>query len=97
MNIAFDVDDTLVLWKEKGKYDLNVRVIFLLDEYFRDGNKIYIWSGGGPDYAKHICRLIGIDYMVDGYIVKEKRHDIDVCYDDQKVKLAKTNVCVTNL
>lgn len=91
MNVAFDVDGTIALWNGT-ECKPNYQIIELMRRHWRLGDKIYVWSGGGIDYAQSICRRLGIENLVDGYLVKEKRSDIHLCYDDMEVNLAKRNI-----
>lgn len=101
--IAFDIDGTI--WKivkgADGKlcqvpdYDL----IQVLRWFHNNGDKVYIWSAGGIDYAQTIANKLGLDTMVE-VISKGMYGDpnsgikIDLCFDDEKVKLATTNIRV---
>ena len=94
--VAFDVDDTL--WKcrynprldQIPDYDL----IQVLRWHVLNRDEVYVWSAGGVDYAQTIMKKLGLDTIVV-VIEKEPRQDfIDICYDDEKVDLAKVNIQV---
>jgi hydroxymethylpyrimidine pyrophosphatase-like HAD family hydrolase len=58
--IAFDVDGTLIDDRDTPRYD--VVQLFKSFEYF--GFKMYVWSGGGVDYATHWARKMGLNAEV---------------------------------
>jgi|2_EtaG_2_1085320.scaffolds.fasta_scaffold81561_3 hypothetical protein len=94
-NIAFDIDDTL--WKCRRKqmdqvpdYDL----INILIWFYNNGDNVYVWSAGGMDYALQIVTKLGLDDMVT-ILDKDKKHDMDICFDDEQVNLAKINIHIS--
>jgi phosphoserine phosphatase len=105
ITVAFDVDGTLIHWKENGEgiikatmfdaliwwYDQSI-MGDLLDQHI----KIIVWSGGGKEYAESVCRRFGLTEYVSEYRTKdmESATDVDICYDDQVVELAKINIRV---
>ena len=60
-NLFVDCDDTLVLWPEKptgtlalyrgDAYIPNNDLIDAVNAYVRPGDTLFVWSGGGVDYA----------------------------------------------
>lgn len=94
LKVAFDIDDTL--WKirrDHGDQVPDYDLIAVLRWFYKNGDKVFVWSAGGVDYAKSIVRRLGLDDMVE-VIVKEKRNDIDVAFDDAETGLAKVDVPV---
>lgn len=104
MKVAFDVDGTLVhdgsprfkfLSPVTGemeplcdtpRYD----VISMFHMYEALGFEMYIWSGGGIDYAKHWAAKLGLSATV----VEKGSFRPDVAVDDLAVKLGSTNIRV---
>lgn len=96
MKIAFDVDDTLIVPSIALGYEVdtpNYETIAIYKWFQNQGNYMIIWSGGGVDYAKHWASKLGL--QADEFPMKEKRDDIDICFDDCVVDLAKVNVRVS--
>ena len=81
---------------------LNPEIFQLLTWYLRNGHRVYLWSGGGVEYAERI-RNRYFSYEDVGVMPKEavKNNDgslyIDICYDDQDVNLGKVNVKVEEI
>ena len=97
MNIAFDVDDCLIvpsvatgLPDDTPNYE-TIGIYFWLKQ---QGNTMYIWSGSGIDWASRWNEKLGLGAQV---IVKEKRGDIDIAFDDCDVDLATVNVKVKRI
>lgn len=108
MTIAFDVDDTLIvpavatgLPTDTPNYD----TIAVYRWFQKQGYTMWIWSGGGADYAKMWGEKLGL--KADGYYGKAASgrailgttapHTPDICFDDCIVDLAKVNVRVKRL
>ena len=90
--IAFDVDGTLIHQvgelEDTPRYD----VINLLIWFLHNGNEVFIWSGGGVNYAENWCQKLGLSKEV---IVIEKGSFVpDIAIDDKEVELGKTNIRV---
>ena len=67
--IAFDIDGTIYgsPFINKGEPVLNLRTVQLMEllhEHIRNC-KIYVWSGGGREYAEAIVTKFGLDKWVD--------------------------------
>lgn len=93
MKIAFDVDDTLIIPSVATglPYDTpNYEMIWLFGWFQGQGHSMYIWSGGGVDYAQMWADKLGLRATV---IPKEKC-EIDIAFDDCDVDLATVNVKV---
>lgn len=84
--IAFDVDGTLIDLFDNTRQE----VVDKLMEHQANGDEVYIWSGGGLDYARTIARRLSLEDVP--VIRKEKNDRIDICYDDMDVNLAKVNI-----
>lgn len=96
MRIAFDIDDTL--WKIEGEfphfrqvpdYDL----IQVLRWFYNNGDRIFVWSAGGTQYAQKIVDDLGLSSMVT-VVIKSSELCPDITFDDMSVKLGRVNVKV---
>jgi phosphoglycolate phosphatase-like HAD superfamily hydrolase len=103
INIAFDVDDTLwkVRWELRNGIAIpcgqipDYEVIHTLIFHYKNGEKIYVWSAGGVDYARSVCEKLGLSDMVEVVRKDQVTADalqIDLTYDDQEVTLGKVNI-----
>lgn len=86
--IAFDVDGTLITFDDTPCYDN----IFALKYFVKLGTQVYVWSGGGLDYAQHWVNKLGLDKYVT--VIEKGSMLVDICFDDESVSLAKINVRV---
>lgn len=94
MNIAFDVDDTLIIPSVATGFDRDVpnyETISVYRWFQAQGHHMIVWSGGGVDYARMWADKLGLN--PDEIRVKEKS-DVDIAFDDCDVDLAKVNVKV---
>ena len=96
IRIAFDVDGTLI-YSEGQEHPADTpryEVIALFKSlYLCKDVQLYIWSGGGIDYALHWAEKLGLDEYIDDVIEKTAMpNDIDICFDDENVKLGKVNI-----
>lgn len=98
MRIAFDIDDTLIVPSVATGLDRdtpNYETIALFRWFQAQGHEMILWSGSGIDWAKTWGEKLGlVPFTV---LVKEKRDDIDLCFDDCVVDLAKVNVRVKRI
>ncbi len=94
MRIAFDIDDTLIVPSVvTGDRDVpNYETIAIYKWFQAQGHTMILWSGSGTDWAKTWGEKLGL--QPDTILVKEKREDIDICFDDCDVDLAKINIKV---
>jgi len=98
MKIAFDVDDTLIIPPCVNGLDIdtpNYEVINLYKWFQSQEHDMIIWSGSGLDWAKRWAEKLGLSPCEIRR--KEKSLDIDICFDDCDVDLAKTNIKVKRL
>ncbi len=86
MNIAFDIDNTILDLNDKPKQ----WVISLIKQLSKNHNVI-IWSGCGLDYTLMRIRQLKLEEYVSAEW-KSKNLTIDVCFDDQDVDLARLNI-----
>jgi hypothetical protein len=104
LKVAFDIDDTL--YKVEHYADLDgfprfrqvpdYELIQVLKWFVNNKDEVYVWSAGGIDYAETIMKKLGLDKYVK-IIQKGEGTDIDLCFDDEDVTLAKTNVQIDRL
>jgi hydroxymethylpyrimidine pyrophosphatase-like HAD family hydrolase len=91
LSIAFDCDGTLIDYEGKPNYP----VINTLLYFHGLGCYIYVWSGGGIDYANHIVDRLGLKDKVD--VVSKGGATVDISFDDDPAaKLGKVNIQVAN-
>jgi len=98
MKIAFDVDDTLIIPPCVNGLDIdtpNYEVINLYKWFQSQGHDMIVWSGSGLDWAKRWSEKLGLSSCEIRR--KEKSLDIDICFDDCDVDLAKVNIKVKRL
>lgn len=91
LKVAFDIDGTLIKQSDYGsvpRYDIIEKLLW----HNKMCHEIYIWSGGGIDYAKTWSEKLGITCAKA--IAKQAGQHIDICYDDEEVELAKVNIQV---
>ena len=91
--IAFDVDGTLIKKTDNG--DVPRYEIIALARLFIDlGHTVFVWSGGGEDYARHWAEKLD---LLPHVRILPKRGDafaIDIAFDDHQTKLALVDVIV---
>lgn len=109
--IAFDIDGTIInnegIPPETPTYlrprcGLNLEVVMLIQILSKKmkNTKIYVWSGGGKDYAEKIVREYGLEKYVHAVFGKaeydEEIHGkVDICFDDvHACELADKNLIV---
>ena len=95
MKIAFDIDDTLLIPSvatASGDNVPNYDVIAIYKFFQAQGADMILWSGSGIDWAKRWGEKFGLEpFTVQ---IKQKAEDVDICFDDCIVDLAKVNVRV---
>ncbi len=96
MIICFDVDGTLVSMGNTPNY----RVIDILRWFVEHGDRVYIWSGGGIEYAEHWIDKLGIDRFSNTLLPQMKSKEVaeeikpDITFDDEFITLGKVNIKV---
>jgi len=93
--IIFDVDGTLIDFEENPRHE----IIDLLRSFYSLGNKIYVHSGGGTDYAKQWVRKLGLTKYVSGAFCKARITEsyipqYEIAFDDEVVKYGRANIRV---
>ena len=90
---AFDVDGTLIKRTDNGdtpRYEIIQLARTLIDL----GHTVFVWSGGGQDYAREWARKLNLLPQVRIIEKRANTYDIDVCFDDHATSLAKVDVIV---
>lgn len=109
MRVAFDVDGTLINKDEEGRDVPRLDVLNLFSMFHKFKCDIYLWSGGGTQYAQQWAHKLGIGRQVT-VIPKENIsvcsahlkltkdcpacYFIDIAVDDQEVNLGRLNMRV---
>jgi len=90
LTICFDVDGTLIHLvgeaEDTPRYDIISFFLFLENL----GNKMYVWSGGGVDYAERWSQKLGLKAKV----IEKGSIKPDIAVDDMNVNLGKVNIRV---
>lgn len=94
ITVAFDVDGTLRCNCSDTCDDPNVSIVqlFRILSTFKNV-ELYVWSGGGADYAKQFARLYKLPVKESRCISKFSRFKPDIAIDD----IQDTNLGVMNL
>lgn len=87
MTVCFDVDGTLIkLQDDTPRYE----IINLFLTFQRLGYTLYVWSGGGVDYAARWVEKLGLKVEV----IAKGSLKPDIAIDDEDVKLGTVNLKV---
>lgn len=102
--IAFDIDGTIYgsPFMHKAEPVLNLKTVQLMELLHSHikNCKIYIWSGGGREYAEQIVLKFGLDKWVDRRFGKAEYDEIidgkvDIAFDDEmSFEMATVNLIV---
>lgn len=97
MKIAFDIDDTLIIPSVvTGSVDIpNYETVAIYRWFQAQGNYMILWSGSGVDWAIRWGEKLGLE--PDEIRIKQASDDVDICFDDMEVNLAKVNVRVKRI
>ncbi len=107
--VAFDIDGTL--WKIRQDKERNLidqvpdyDLINVLRWFYNNGDKVYVWSAGGMNYAQHIVDKLGLSHMVTvipkkGEVLNDTENNLcipvmDIAFDDGDTDLAKVDVMI---
>lgn len=80
MKIAFDVDGTLINFEDLPNYP----VIDLLRWFSMHDWDVYIWSGGGQDYAMSWVNRLGLTNLIKG-VIEKGSVEVDIAVDDENI------------
>jgi len=89
MIIAFDSDGTLIAENDKPRQEV-VELLRALSPC----NEIIVWSSSSQ-HAEEIARKVGVFELISVAASKTNvflKGQVDICFDDQPVKLAKYNI-----
>ena len=94
ITIAFDVDGTLRSNKTDTTVEPNRRIVELFNILATFKNvQLYVWSGGGAQYAAQFARTYGLPVSNSKCISKFGAPKMDICIDDiQETDLATFNL-----
>lgn len=90
--ICFDVDGCIYgsSFAHKSEPILNLRTVQLMELLHQHikNCKIYVWSGGGKEYAEQIVIKFGLEKWVDACLGKHEYDEtlhgkIDIAFDDE--------------
>ena len=90
LNICFDVDGTLIHQVGEREDTPRYEIIQLFNLYESLGCNMFIWSGGGVDYATRWRDKLGLKAK----IVSKGEFRADIAFDDMEVNLGKVNIQV---
>ena len=96
IRIAFDVDGTLRCNCTENCLDPNDRVVQLFGilSHFKN-TELFVWSGGGKDYARRFALRYGLDVKEANCISKIGAPHMDIAIDDiQDTAIADINLIV---
>src|ERR1017187_3085908 len=88
--VAFDVDGTLIQLTGPKEDTPRYEIISMFHFYEKMGCRMFIWIGGGIDYAARWRDKLGLTATV----VAKNSFTPDICFDDEEVNMAKVNVRV---
>lgn len=96
IRIAFDVDGTLRSNKTPTDRRPNAAIVSLLRTLATFKNvEIFVWSGGGGDYARSWCAPYELPVKDTHYISKVGAPQMDIAIDDiQDTAIGKLNLIV---
>jgi len=79
MRIAFDVDRTLITINDTPRYP----IIDLLFWFMKNTRcTIFVWSGGGIDYAQRWVEKLGLDKL-NVQVIEKGSQSMDIVVDDE--------------
>ena len=95
MRIAFDVDGTLIKKDSESRDIPRYEIIALVKFFLNNGDRVFVWSGGGEDYTEQWAKKLGL-FGSDGVriIGKSSSFEIDLAFDDEEITLATVNIRV---
>lgn len=96
VKIAFDVDGTLRSNKTPDDRNPNRRIVRLFETLSSFKNvELFVWSGGGADYAWRFAQLYDLDVKQSHCISKIGAPKMDIAIDDiQDTALGTFNLIV---
>lgn len=90
LKVAFDVDGTLIYQAgelcDTPRYD----ILQIFKSFEALGCDMYIWSGGGMDYANRWAQKLGLKAT----IVEKSSIKVDITFDDLFMTAGEVNVMV---
>lgn len=98
LKICWDIDDCILVPSVAhgyGRDTPNYETIAVYKWFQKQGYQMILWSGSGIDWAKTWGEKLGLEPFE--VRIKEKSDDIDLCFDDCIVDLAKVNIRVKRI
>ena len=94
ITVCFDVDDTLWRIRQEQKDQVpDLELISVLRWFWMNGDNVYVWSAGGVDYAKQICKKLGIDeYVTD--VIRKGSIKPHISFDDELTEMSTVDIHV---
>lgn len=96
IRIAFDVDGTLRCNCTETCKDKNTQIVMLFQilSTFKNTD-LYVWSGGGADYARRFAELYDLNVKASRCISKIGAPQMDIAIDDiQDTAIGNINLIV---
>ena len=90
--VAFDVDGTLITEEGFGNEKPRYSIINLLLIFHALGHIVFVWSGGGIDYAQRWVEKLGLQDKCK--VIEKGSAKVDIAFDDCEASLGKVDVCV---
>lgn len=91
--IAFDVDGTLIKKTDNGDVP-RYEIIQMAKTFIALGHTVFVWSGGGTDYARSWAEKLDLLPLVRILPKRGNAYDIDIAFDDHATSLATVDVIV---
>ena len=93
--VAFDIDDTLTIpsvANDSWENIVNTETLALYRSHQEQWDYMILWSGSGVKWCEYWNEKLGLNCNE----IREKKYydDVDICYDDCVVDLAKENIRV---
>ena len=94
--ICFDVDGTLIQETSDGVEVPNYPIIWFID-FLKKFTfcEVFVWSGGGTDYAERWVKKLGLTDIING-IIEKGSITPDITFDDQNCTLGQVNLKVND-
>ena len=94
----FDIDDTLIIPSVAlgiSEDAINYKNVAVFKWFQEQGHQVGVWSKTGEEYAKNWAEKLNLKPYV--ILKKEKNKEVDVCFDDCDVDLARTNIKIKRI
>jgi phosphoserine phosphatase len=94
LHVAFDVDNTLIKEDQQGNAWPNYRVIDLLRWFIDQDHEVFIWSGGGCEYARRWADELGFQdiQVIEKSQQSAKIWGVNLTVDDMPVEFGQGKI-----